>query len=224
MSVSLAPPVRFKAFYPGTGNPLSGGQLWTLQPGTSGFGYLKATYTDSTGQTVNTNPVILDSNGEADVWLSGYTKLVLQDASGNQVWSRDNVSSAAAAGAGFGQWISQALLFTYVNANQFSTPGDGTALFQVGMRLQAIVSAGTIYGTVTASAAAGSPLVTTVTVSWDSGALDQGLSAVSTGIITPLHCASPAPPVYISNYACMPCRSYDLPVEVRPWEFGSSPM
>jgi hypothetical protein len=204
MSVSLAPPVRFKAFYPGTGNPLSGGQLWTLQPGTSGFGYLKASYSDSSGNTVNTNPVILDPSGEADVWLSGYTKLVLQDASGNQVWSRDNVSSSGAAGVGAGQWISQAgLLLTYVNATQFSTPGDETALFQVGMRLQAIVSAGTIYGTITASSSSGSPLVTTVTVSWDSGQLDTGLSAVATSIITPVHSGLPAPPVYVSNYASL---------------------
>ena len=37
----------------------------------SGTGFLKSTYTDSSGTVVNTNPVILDANGEADVWLSG---------------------------------------------------------------------------------------------------------------------------------------------------------
>ncbi len=198
MTVSIAPYPRFKAFAPGTGNPLSGGNLWTLQPGTSGFGYLKASYADAGGLVVNTNPVVLDPSGEADVWLSGYTKLVLHDAAGNLVWSRDNVSSSPAAGAGVGQWISQALLLTYVSGSQFSTPGD-----QTGMRVQAIVSAGTIYGTITASASSGSPLATTVTVSWDEGALDQGLSAVSTGILTPLHGSLPAPPVYISNYASL---------------------
>ena len=200
MSVSLAPPVRFKAFYPGTANPLAGGQLWTLQPGTTGFGHLKASFTDSTGLVVNTNPVVLDPSGEADVWLSGYTKLVLQDAAGNLVWSKDNVSSAPAAGIGEGQWVNQTMLFTYVGATQFSTPGDQTAVFQVGMRVQAIVSAGTIYGTVTASGISGNPLITFVTVSWDAGLLDIGLSTVSTSIISPLHCALPAPPVYISNY------------------------
>jgi hypothetical protein len=46
--------------------------------------------------------------------------------------------------------------------------------------------------------------VTTVTVAWDLGALDHGLSAVSTGILTSLHSALPAPPVYISNYASLP--------------------
>ncbi len=201
MSVSLAPPVRFKAFYPGTGNPLAGGRLWTLQPGTSGFGYLKASFSDATGLVVNTNPVVLDPSGEADVWLSGYSKLVLQDAAGNLVWSRDNVSSSPAAGAGAGQWISQAgLALTYVSGTQFTTPGDQTGLFQTGMRIQAIVSAGTIFGTVTASASSGNPLATTVTVAWDSGVLDSGLSAVSTSILTPVHSGLPAPPIYISNY------------------------
>ncbi len=71
------------------------------------------------------------------------------------------------------------------------------------MRLQAIVSAGTIYGTVTASASSGSPTVTTVTVAWDSGRLDSGLSAVATGILTSLHSALPAPPVYMSNFASL---------------------
>ena len=43
---------------------------------------------------------------------------------------------------------------------------------------------GTVYGTVEASAASGSPLTTTVTVTWDSGRLDSGLSAIATGIVT----------------------------------------
>ena len=182
---SIAPYPRFRAFYPGTSNPLAGGQLWTLQPGTSGTGFLKATYTDSTGQTANSNPVILDANGEADVWLSGYTKLVLQDASGVQVWSVDNVSSMPnTAPPGQSEWVAQNILLTYVSATQFSTLGDQTAMFLPEQRVQAIVAAGTIYGTVSNSVASGSPVTTTVTVIWDAGQLDSGLSAISTGIIT----------------------------------------
>jgi hypothetical protein len=51
--------------------------------------------------------------------------------------------------------------------------------------VKATVSAGDIYGTVSNSTAGGSPVVTTVTVTWDSGELDSGLSAVWTGILTP---------------------------------------
>ena len=183
---SIAPYPRFRAAYPGTGNPLAGGQLWTLQPGTSGTGFLKSTYTDSSGTVANTNPVILDANGEADVWLSGYTKLVLTDASGVRVWTVDNVSSMPnTAPTGVTEWITQSgLVFTYLSATQFSTPGDQTALFPAEQRVQATVAAGTIYGTVTGSSTGGSPVVTTVTVDWDLGQLDSGLSAIATGIIT----------------------------------------
>jgi microcystin-dependent protein len=183
---SIAPYPRFRAAYPGTGNPLAGGQLWTLQPGTSGTGFLKSTYTDSSGTVQNTNPVILDAGGEADVWLSGYTKLVLNDANGVPVWSVDNVSSMPnTAPTGVTEWITQSgIVFTYLSATQFSMPGDQTAMFQQGQRVQATVAQGTVYGTVAASVASGSPLTTTVTVSWDSGQLDSGLSAIATGIVT----------------------------------------
>jgi len=110
MSVSVSPYPRFKAFYPATGNPLSGGQLYTAQPGTTvQFGlppaYSMTTYTDSTGQVQNNNPVTLDASGEADIWLSGYTKLVLFDQNGNLVWSKDNVSSQAAIQSSTLQWV-----------------------------------------------------------------------------------------------------------------------
>jgi hypothetical protein len=90
-AITICPQVRFQAFYPGTSIPLSGGELWTLQPGTTPYAYPKTTYTDSTSQTANANPVKLDSNGQADLWLVGPTKLVLLDSAGNLVWSKDNV-------------------------------------------------------------------------------------------------------------------------------------
>ena len=186
MNVSICPYPRFKATYPGTGNPLAGGQLYTLQPGTVGVGSLKATYTDSTGSTANTNPVILDANGEADVWLSGYTKLVLLDPTGVQVWSEDNVSSMPnTSPTGVTEWITQSgLVLTYLSTTQFSTPGDQTTLFAPEQRVKATVAAGIIYGTVVTSSTGGSPVVTIVTVLWDTGILDAGLSAIATGIIT----------------------------------------
>lgn len=61
----------------GNGNPLSGGKLYTYEAGTT---TPKATYTDASGDTANTNPVILDSNGSADVWLgTGSYKFDLTD-------------------------------------------------------------------------------------------------------------------------------------------------
>ena len=78
------------------GGVLPGGQLYTCVPGTTcgpGMASPKATYTDSTGATPNTNPVILDANGAADVWLEGSYKFQLYDALNNLVYTKDNVSS-----------------------------------------------------------------------------------------------------------------------------------
>ena len=49
------------------GNSLAFGKLFTYAAGTS---TKLATYTDSTGVTPNTNPVILDSTGQASIWLT----------------------------------------------------------------------------------------------------------------------------------------------------------
>ncbi len=195
MTLAICPFPKFKAFYPGTGNPLVGGQLYTLLPGTVGLGYLKPTYTDSSGGTANSNPVILDSNGEADVWLNGFYHLVLYDALNNLVWSEDNVSSMPSTvfSSSTTQWFTQSITLSYVSATQFSTPGDLTLTFPIGVAIQAIVGAGIIYGIVSNSSYGSGN--TTVTVIWNYGqALDSGLSAIATGIITVLTNALPVLP------------------------------
>lgn len=77
-------------FFGTNGLPLSGGKLYTYQPGTI---TPKNTYTDSTGLVANTNPVILDSAGRAKVWLDGSYNIRLFDASDILQWSVDNVVS-----------------------------------------------------------------------------------------------------------------------------------
>ena len=49
------------------GNPLVGGELFTYIAGSN---TPTPTFTDATGTVENTNPVILDSRGEAHVWIS----------------------------------------------------------------------------------------------------------------------------------------------------------
>ncbi len=163
------------------GTPLSGGQLYFYSPGTT---TLKSIYSDSSGTVTLSNPLTLDSAGRVPsngIWISGYYDVKLVDASGVTVWTAHNVSSMASTTLALTEWVSQSGTFTYLSATQFSTPGDVTGTFQVNRRVQAVVSAGTIYGTITASSYASG--VTTVTVSWDSGSLDSGLSAVNVGIL-----------------------------------------
>jgi hypothetical protein len=89
MTVQLAPSPKFQGLGFG-GLPLPGGQLFTF---TAGSTTPQATYIDSTQITQNTNPVILDANGQASVLLvNGQTyKLQLKDQFGNQIWIVDNV-------------------------------------------------------------------------------------------------------------------------------------
>ena len=193
MGVSISPYPRFKSFTPGTGNPNAGGALYTLQPGTAVYpgtppnwlapAYPIATFTDSTNQTQNNNPIILDNNGEADVWLAGYTKLVLYDANANLIWSIDNVSSSSFSQATSLPWLPVPTQVTFKTATTFAVPGNQTALFTPGTRIQASIAGGTITGTIQASTSGGTPIVTTVTVAWDTTSLNASVTAIALSVI-----------------------------------------
>jgi hypothetical protein len=88
MSVTLSPPPKLQ-FFDSNGNPLSGGLLYSYAAGTS---TPLATYNDASGTTYNTNPVILDSRGEADVWLGAASyKFKLATAANVDIWTVDNI-------------------------------------------------------------------------------------------------------------------------------------
>ena len=93
---SILPYPRFKAFVTGTSDPLAGGKLYTYLPGTT---TPTNTYTTSAGTVANANPVVLDANGEADVWFTGTIKLVLTDSDNVTVWTKDNVGAVGSYGS-----------------------------------------------------------------------------------------------------------------------------
>lgn len=97
MALKLLPVIK-QRFFDLNGLPLAGGLLYTYVANTS---TPLATYTDSTGSTPNTNPVVLDSSGYADVWLGvGAYKFVLKDSLGVTQFTEDNISvSGEAEGA-----------------------------------------------------------------------------------------------------------------------------
>lgn len=86
-------PVPKARFFDLAGNPLAGGLLYTYQAGTT---TPLTTYTSFAANVANTNPVVLDSAGYADVWLNGVYKFVLQNSSGVQQWSEDNIAGSGA--------------------------------------------------------------------------------------------------------------------------------
>jgi hypothetical protein len=93
-------------FFDRSGNPLSGGRLWSYVAGTT---TPTPTYPDATGAGANTNPVILDTAGRASVWLSGAVsyKLILEDSTcsyrdvygschGVMIWTVDSITDYGA--------------------------------------------------------------------------------------------------------------------------------
>ena len=96
MSTILSPAPKLQFFTEG-GIPLAGGKLYSYVAGTT---TPLATYTTSSGLQNNTNPVILDSRGEAAVWLgSAYYKMTLTDSNDVEIWTVDNISSQEALNA-----------------------------------------------------------------------------------------------------------------------------
>jgi hypothetical protein len=93
MATATLSPAPKLQFFDANGNPLVGGKLYSYAAGTS---TPLATYTGNTTTTANSNPVVLDSRGEAGVWLSSsYYKLKLTDSNNVEIWTVDNVGGFA---------------------------------------------------------------------------------------------------------------------------------
>ena len=90
-TTSLAPTPKLQ-FFDANGDPLVGGLLYTYAAGTT---TPLVTYTDSTGVSANTNPIVLDSRGEANVWLAGAIyKFALYSATNVLIWTVDNINGS----------------------------------------------------------------------------------------------------------------------------------
>ena len=185
MSFHLAP-IANEQQVDSDGAPVSGGKISVYVAGTS---TPATTYTDDTGGTAQTNPIVLNSLGlpANPVWLqSGRSyKFVFTDA--NDVQTRPTVDDVTGindpdASGSVDQWVLYGNEPTYISATSFSVEGDQTPIFQALRRLKSANTGGTIYSSIV-SAVYGAG-ITTVTVTNDSGTLDSGLSAVSYGLLS----------------------------------------
>jgi hypothetical protein len=92
VSGELLPPLR-QRFTDSNGAPLVGGKLFSYVAGTS---VPLATFADESESTPNSNPTILDSRGEASIFISsGIYKFVLKDTDDNVIYTQDNVAKAS---------------------------------------------------------------------------------------------------------------------------------
>jgi len=81
-------------YFDNNGDPLSGGLLYSYYTGTTTAKATYPTLADAlAGTNANTNPVVLDSRGEANVVMSGSYKFVLKTSAGTTLWTVDNVGS-----------------------------------------------------------------------------------------------------------------------------------
>ena len=112
---------------------MSGGKVYTYAAGTT---TPLTTYTDYTGNTANSNPVILDSRGECNIWLgtSSY-KFKLATSTDVEVWTVDNISVLTSSAnitfieSGTGavtETVQAKLRLGYVYPEDFGAAGDGT--------------------------------------------------------------------------------------------------
>jgi hypothetical protein len=67
------------------GLPLASGTVGFYFPGTLNP---KPTYQDAAGTITNTNPVLLDSRGQALIWGAGVYRQIVKDASGVTIWDQ----------------------------------------------------------------------------------------------------------------------------------------
>ena len=98
MTAVLLTPL-FETMLDNNGIPLAGGLIYTYSAGTT---TPLATYTDATGTTPASNPIVLDSAGRppnGGVWGSGVYKFILKTSAGVQVGNAvDNVTAIYGAG------------------------------------------------------------------------------------------------------------------------------
>lgn len=85
-TLMVAPKIQF---FDNNGVLLSGGKLYTYDAGTDDP---RLTWTTSSQSVENTNPVILNSRGEANVFLSGVYRFILTDSDDSQIWEVDNIA------------------------------------------------------------------------------------------------------------------------------------
>jgi len=91
MAYSLSPWLKPRFFITGTNRPLAGGLMYTYLAGTTTNA---TTYSNDTG-TTNTNPIVLNSDGECDLYLDDSVsyRFILKNAAGVTQFDKDRVAS-----------------------------------------------------------------------------------------------------------------------------------
>jgi hypothetical protein len=169
-------------FYQNNGALAAGGTLEIFDANTVTHAI---TWNDRDGATIhqNANPLTLDSQGAAIVWLEAgkVYDWIAKDALGNTIDSSKGIIGSTSAIAAVSQWVVTALTPTFVNTRTFTLVGDQTATYEVGRRVRVTLTGGFKYATIISSVFS---TLTTVTLGFanNTDVLDSSISAVDVGL------------------------------------------
>jgi hypothetical protein len=129
VTVEIVPWPRFTGLV--DGRPAIGSLLYTFAPETS---TPKASYVDPFFVTANTNPVRMDDQGSAYVYLDGLYHLRFTDAAGVLYWEVDNYAFASGAASGAGGVVTgttEATVSAAAGTGLLTVPGMAPAGYRV---------------------------------------------------------------------------------------------
>lgn len=163
-------PYVFRQELDNNGNPLSGGKIYTYEAGTT---TPKATYTDSTGNTANANPVILDSAGRASIWLGdGGYKFVLKTSADVTISTVDNIGGSS--DTAFGGQVNALSSNTIINSTYQNSVNVCTGTFTLS--LLAVADAGEGFYFIVKNQGSG-----VITIDPDTSEQVDGVSSITIG-------------------------------------------
>ena len=182
----LLSPIANESQINDAGNPLSGGTIDTFLSGTS---TRATTYMDGTGDTPQSNPIVLNTIGLAPtIFLdSDLTyKFVIKSSTGIVQRTVDNIVAigGGAGGAAGNEWVMSGLNPTFINATSFSLGGDQRTNFHVGRRVRAVNTGGMSHSTILTSVF---NTLTTITVKNDSTPIDLGVTTLEYGLLSSIN-------------------------------------
>jgi hypothetical protein len=144
MPATLTPNPK-QQFFDANGNPLVGGKLYSYQAGTT---TPLVTYVDQAATATNANPIILDSRGEANVWLgTAAYKLALYTATDVLVWTVDDITAADAQALADLSQSSGAGLVGYSDTLEYGATSVGAVLRGQGRVLRGADPTGVVDNT-----------------------------------------------------------------------------
>ena len=177
-----------------TGKPVSGALVNAYVAGSAGATRQNTYINSGASPVANTNPVVADGFGRVSIFLdvSLQYEFVVTDPTGAITYlSEDYVQIVSNTSAStISQWEpTTPLAAVYVSTTSFTLTGNQTTNFSNGTRIKALVTAGTVYGTVISSAYS---TFTTITVVLDNSAnLDSGLTTVQYGLLSGTNTSKP---------------------------------